>query len=214
MKNASGLGCIFAVVVVFGSVSYGAAIGFEAESGVLSGFTIANDAGALEGQCILGMTTDKDAPGTDTASYTVNFPQTGSWYLYARVFAPGAPGDSFYAPLSFETFTAPAGLVNGIGDELPGQYVWMAVTQDITSVIVPVALSARAQSDPLPYYNVTATGEATFSIAGREEDLRIDKFVFSTELDLTVEGLNAAPEPTTMALLSIGALAMLRRRKR
>jgi hypothetical protein len=212
MKKASRLVCLLAVISVFGSVSYGATIGFEAESGTIAGYSIANDAGASDGKCIVGVNRSTSAPGTDTASYTVNFAQTGSWYLYAHVFAPAPGWDSFFAPSDFATLATPASRVNGTGDVSPGTWLWIGVTQDITSVLVPEA--QFSQSEPLEYYNVTATGEATFAIAGREENLRIDKFVFSTELDLTPAELTAAPEPATMTLLSIGALAMLRRRRR
>lgn len=204
---------------VVGSSS-SAIVGIEAESFVSeggAGFDIVEDANALGGKYI---TTATDAGGespANTATYNVTFTApsvapTDGYYIYIRLSVPGpnqAQNDSFFLPSAVGTTqpfdTTDWEKVNSVNNTAPDttSFYWLNVTE-------------HTDNDNLAKYSVSTAGTYTFTFGGREDGLKVDAFVFSTELDESDSTLNAAvavPEPACLALIGTGlALIMTRRR--
>lgn len=70
----------------------------EAESGQLSGFTVADDPEASGGQYILppSMVDSTDMPGAASAQYSFSLGQSGVYSLWGRIRGPGALNNSFW----------------------------------------------------------------------------------------------------------------------
>jgi hypothetical protein len=188
--------------------SHAAIIAFEAESGTLgSEFDpMQADADALGG---LYITTETDnggtIPGTDpfTASYSFDL-DAGTYDVYVRgQIGPGnANDDSFYYAKAFgnadPTEVSDWQLMNGGFGLSIGSFGWSNV---LTSTLV------------------SSGGTVQWEIGAREDGFLIDSFAFvstgqsvtDTELDNAV---TAIPEPTTTALLGLGGLALILRRRR
>jgi hypothetical protein len=76
----------------------------EAESGLLTGFTIEEDPAASNGEYILpppGIES-KNAPGGATAEYAFTLGSAATYLLWARIHAPGASNNSFWIAVDGE----------------------------------------------------------------------------------------------------------------
>lgn len=205
--KARGLGKLAAAALLVGGINAGAAtIGFEAETFYAeggNGFDIVTDVDALGGEYIT-TASNSLSPG-HTATYSLTFSEAGDYDLYAKIQVPGndqqdGANDSFYAP---DDFGSSPGweLVNGlsVAGQSDAVYHWRNITSDFTSTT----------------YNPGGAGTLDFTISGREDGLLIDAFVLSTDSNLSDTDLDNAviPEPTALALLGLGAAALLRRRR-
>jgi hypothetical protein len=193
---------------------HAATIGFEAESfssETGDGFDILTDVNALGQQYI---TTASDSAGgspTNTVTFDVEFAEAGDYNLYLRLYIPGPDAnnpdpnagnanDSFFVP---DTLGTPGGfeLVNSLAPDTPDDtYFWLNLTTEPNS------------NYDAPLYNVASAGTTTFTLGSREDGLRIDAVVFSTEDNLSEAQLIAAvPEPGSLALLLVGGIMGVRR---
>lgn len=232
-----------------------ASIYLEAETGTIAdvqltnsttgpGWNLVNDLEASAGTAIESVFDSANAPdgaNDDIVTYDVTFPESGTYFLYARVGIPGVGGpddeeyfrnDSFFVPSSFSNFQYPTfaeavralNFGNETTDKTRGtnsildSYGWVGITQPVTNngggidnSNSNVILAGSNGPDP---YIVPAAGTYTFQIGGREDGLLIDALVFSTENDLTIGLLDAiVPEPSPLLLLCCGVFTCLRRSK-
>ncbi len=196
-------------------------VGFEAESGTyingpgpFDGWRLETDANALGGQSIYARYQNFNAPtlpanADAVVSYTVSFDTTGTYDLYARMSMTNNGSDTFYADTSFDgaqnSWDQSSNLGQSTGDPLNpagSGYVWVNMSDENIAT-----------------FTVAAPGTVQFNIAARERDLRFDSFAFGTTADratITDAQLSAAvvPEPSSTALLGLGGLALILRRRR
>jgi hypothetical protein len=195
------------ILIALGTCSsHAAIIGFEAESGTLgSQFDPAlTHAGALGGFYITTETNNGGSePGTDpfTASYTFDL-AAGTYDVYVRGLQTGANDDSFYYAKAFGDANPTDGadwqLMNGGFGVPSASFGWSNV---LTSTLVSTG------------------GTVQWEIGAREDGFLIDSFAFvstgqsvtDTELDNAV---TAVPEPSSTALLGLGGLALILRRRK
>ncbi|MEQ8836381.1 MAG: hypothetical protein RID07_06210 [Lacipirellulaceae bacterium] len=201
--------------------SHATTIYFEAESGTVADVQLTNtttgpgwneisDVDAFGGTAIESVFDTADAPNganDDTVTYDVTFPESGTYFLYARIGIPSIGGpddeeyfrnDSFFVPSSFATFQYPtfAEAVRALNfgsqtaDKTRGSnsvldtFGWVGITQPATNNGGGIDNSSNdvilaGSNGPDPYV-VPAAGTYTFQIGGREDGLLLDAFVFST----------------------------------
>jgi len=202
------------VCVVAGAAAFGwmtasadaAVLQFEAESASLTatpGWSIVANASALGGSVLQANGATPFTGNTDPngmATYTVNFPEAGTYDLYARVvMAADGTQDSLFFGANFGANPSiqennlgfaggtPNGTLNGL-PLVPGQSA--ALWQDIAAAgdIVWFNLSANireavpgavATNEEVPTYTVAAPGNQTFRIGTRENNMAIDALAFA-----------------------------------
>ena len=214
MKSNLPASFLFSIVtLLFASVAtlQSASVKVQAESGALGvGFVIGNDGDTqfISNTNNTAGTTTPATPGR-VAGYTVNFPEAGTYDLYARVrVAAGANDDSLFygnglgvkSPTTTTDwvlcnnlwnvgFSNPSDVVTGAGTVQSGVWKWINLSR------------FNGGASPI---NFTVTSEnltQTFQIGGREDGLDIDQLVFGTEgYTFTVSELDAggpgiAPPP-------------------
>lgn len=127
-----------------------------------------------------------------TATYNLNFPAAGTYTLYVRAQAEGADdatqyiNDSFYVGQTFGTNPTFGPALNRFNQTTPepAQYRWV-------NLYTGQGLEGGVILGTAPQYTVTASGPRTFVIGGRENGLRFDAFVFSTNNALTKATLDS-----------------------
>jgi hypothetical protein len=196
-------------------------IGFEAEDGSVpfstagsTGWRLESDASALGGQNIyteVEVFNDPSLPGDEdhVASYNITFAVADTYDLYARVMRPTSrmQANTFYFD---ETFGAP--------DSNNWQQVSLSDTEAPLDTYVWINLSAKTGDT----FTVAAPNTLQFNLGARERRLRMDAFAFGTtadratitDTDLSNAVLNVIPEPSSTALLGLGGLALILRRRR
>jgi hypothetical protein len=201
---------MLAVVAIAGSAN-AAIFGFEAESGTLSpDYSSIADPTALGGGSYIEHATDNFAngasqPNTDafTSSYELNLP-AGTYDVYVRMRFADNGEDSFFVAKSF-------------GDKDPTVTAdWLKV--EGTTAGLGSSQTTFAWSDALVVTTLTSTGGAvTWEIGAREAGLDIDAFALvSTGQSVTDTDLDNAvlvPEPASLALVGLGSLMFLGRRR-
>jgi hypothetical protein len=165
-------------------------------------------------------TTDPDQSRTGTVQYQIDFAQTGTYYLYFNNTAAGGGNDSIF-------------LTQGVFGDIPSsdgngnRWNGLSGGDDWDTFVVTGEYANNTVTDQLIPWEVTAAGVHTITMINREDGLVWKDFVFSSEgsydpetgvESLSSEDLNALaysviPEPTTMALLGLGGLVALRRRR-
>jgi uncharacterized repeat protein (TIGR03803 family) len=188
--------------------SHAAIVTFEAESGVLgSDWAVSNTASPA----YITILTDGSgySPGSAArvASYSVTFPSSGTYQLYARLrVGPGGYNDdSLFYPVSFgsksATSTADWVMVNGLagvgfsnsmdvvtgsGTLGSGMWKWINLSQFTSSGNFSVSAGSLTQ---------------TFQIGARENGLDMDKFAFGAlGTAFTVSNLDTGTDPVVINL--------------
>lgn len=100
-------------------------------------------------------------------NYTVNFQETGTYYVWVLMCSAGADDDSLFALLNDQSNSMP--LVN-LNRDTGGKYEWVKLTSGINVVI-------------------TETGEHKISIYGREDGVKLDKLMLTKDTEFTPTGL-------------------------
>jgi len=221
--------CVLSLAVCVGATQ-GAIVGLEAESGTItdgspSGATFntivdTGDPGPLGDKYIINSQNSTTGPNANDpmASYSVNIPSAGTYYLYVKVWVPStgsASHDSIYYPSEFgasPTFSKANNLQNGETDT----YVWANISSG--GFVGYDGNIEYAISAPGAY--TVGAGLQTFSILGRE-DPRIDAIAFSTDNwgendtdKIAVLDAAVVPEPASFGLLGLGGLLLIARRRR
>jgi endo-1,4-beta-xylanase len=172
----------------------------EAESGALG----ANlTTGTANGATYVTTTANRTTPPTvpHIASYTVTFPESGNWELYARILVGpnGANDDSFY-------------FGNGFGTPVPETGNWALQNEantGYTNAASTVLVGGNAGSNVFKWIKITgAQGpnpwvvpagslSQTFQWGSREDGLFLDKFAFGRRgVCYTVANLDAGQSAT------------------
>jgi glucuronoarabinoxylan endo-1,4-beta-xylanase len=205
--------CSLTIAVLCSAIDSGraASVTVEAESGSLGADFTNGTSGAVQFISISTTNVNSGNPGSAArvATYTVNFPAAGKYYLYARVrVGPDTFNDDsmFYAdsfgaksPTTDSDWVAVNGLgnkgfsnstdvVTGGGTLGSGMWKWINLSQ--------AAGQTRFSASP---------GNNTFQIGARENGLDIDKLVFGTagysftvsNLDNGTDGMPPPPPPAS-----------------
>lgn len=98
--------------------------------------------------------------------YTINFSDTGDYYIWLRGYAPNASGDSIFVGLDAQS----ASVVTGFP---PGQWGWSNQNSVGQPVKVPIA----------------TPGIYTLQIEQREDGLRLDRILLTTDSEYNPNGL-------------------------
>jgi hypothetical protein len=158
--------------------------------------------------------------GPATLTYLIDFDTTGDYYLYFHCAAPGGNSDSLFVVSEFDAVPTSSDNSNR-WNNLKSAGVdgsWVILNDTAGDGVV-----ATDAADGADYNNIAATGE-TFAVSqagqvslilkSREAGLNWNAFVLSTRDNLTADELNTIiPEPTTMGLLGLGVVGLLRRRR-
>jgi hypothetical protein len=139
---------------------------WEAEAGVVRGPMARGDDGDASGGKFVWMPGEAGGKGggSGSASWLLQIPDSGVYYLWGRVLAPTPEDDSFYVRL----FTDAA--------ELVGRTDWPTGTRAEWSW-VPAALGGGKESTPL----ALPAGEVTLQLLVREDGTRIDRLFLSQD---------------------------------
>jgi endo-1,4-beta-xylanase len=201
----------FGLLLGLACVSNAAVVGFQAESGILGAEfdPPISDPTALGGQYItIETSSGGEAPNHENrvATYTVTFPEAGTYDLYARLYIQSLPesggdNDSMFYSNGFGTKNVGTDAdwvkVNGLGPTDAGypldEWVWINLSEDN---------GTWAGGDEVTVsFTVTADNlTQTLQIGAREDGLRMDAFVFATStLVLTDDELDAAVPRATKA---------------
>ena len=188
-------------------------IGFEAESGALgSEYSTGADGTALGGTYIEHINDafpfGANQPNTDsfTVSYDLNL-AAGTYDVYVKMRFPSNGEDSFFIATNF-------------GDTDPTVTAdWLKI-ENIPAYGTYGGISEFTWSNPLAATLTTTGGPVTWEIGAREAGNDIDAFAFvltgesvtATDLDNAV--IASIPEPSTTALLGLGGLALILRRRK
>ncbi|GEM_PF-3992050 len=163
------------------------------------------------------------AADTDKLNYVLDFISSGDYYLFVHIqaeFSGAGENDSMFIPSSSDWGGAADEISNTMGASSSNAYEWVRLSNTATARGAGVEGTSTINVN---LYNVNATqaiggNNVGFSIAGRENDLQLDRIVFHKDASVsatTLDSLQAIPEPSTMALLGIAFVALLyARRKR
>ena len=207
MKTSMALAA-FAGLALTASSSHAAIIAFEAESGTLGAdFDPAQaDAGALGGFYITTETDKTTGTNPETEARTVSYSLTvaaGTYDVYVRGrIGPNASNDdSFYYAKAFgdadPTVDAEWQPLQGSSGIPQGSFGWsnaLGATVTSTGGTVQWEIGARENGFDMDAFALVSTGQS----------------VTDAELDAAV----AVPEPSTTALLGLGGLALILRRRK
>jgi uncharacterized repeat protein (TIGR03803 family) len=211
-RSAASFIFIASLVAWLGAARTSTAAGivvFEAESGTLgSNFTNGTD-GATQFISISTDTVNSGNPGNANrvATYTVNFPEAGTYNLFARVLVgPGGFNDDsmfygngfgaespttdaswiFINGLAAAGFTSPGDIVIGAGSV--GNLVWKWVNLS--------QMTNGGGEAPITFTVPAGNLTQTFQIGARENGLELDKFAFGTVgISFAVSNLDAGTLP-------------------
>ena len=186
-----------------------------------AGFVSLLDPTASGGRYATTLGDNTAATPSDLGSFQVSFAESGTYTLYLRALAEGdaaAQGgnDSFFIPATFGAAPTFPERINDIQNTTPDpvpQYSWINIFTK-QGLEFGGAVTGGGTSGQ---YTVGAPGVQTFVIGGRENGLRLDAFVFSTEANLTAAQLNTiagVPEPTSVLLGAMGLLGLASRRRK
>lgn len=207
------------VTLAAGSVHAATIVGFEAESGTLgSEYNTGVDATALGGSYIEHANNSyDDGPNANqpntvgfTVSYNLNL-DAGTYDVYVKLRFANNGDDSFF-------------IANSFGDKDPTVTAdWLKIEYQDGGF--PANQLTFAWSDALPITLTAPGGPVTWEIGARENGLDTDAFAFVlrddpllvtsvTDTDLDNAVLGVIPEPSSAALLGLGSLALILRRRR
>lgn len=189
------------------------------------GFAIFADSSAFPngaGQYIGTLSDGTPTTPNSTATFNLNFPSAGDYTLYVRALAEGVDdteqngNDSFFIPQGFGANPTFGNRVNAFNATTPNPtplYHWVNL---VTKAGLEYGGAIDTTSSGL--FTVPSAGPQTFVIGGRENGLRLDAFVFSTNGNLSAASLDSlanVPEPSIgmLALSGIGGLLGLARRR-
>lgn len=158
-----------------------------------------------------------------TATFKLSFPSAGDYTLYVRALAEGADdaeqngNDSFFIPQGFGPNPTFGNRVNAFNATTPNPtplYHWVNL---VTKAGLEYGGAIDTTSSGL--FSVPSAGPQTFVIGGRENGLRLDAFVFSTNGNLSAASLDQlanVPEPSIGMLVvsGMGGLLGFARRRR
>jgi len=194
----------FVLLLGLTGVLNAAVIGFQAESGTLGAHFDPPiiDPNALGGQYITIETpSGGGSPGHEdrVATYTVTFPEAGTYDLYARLYIDtaiqgAADNDSMFYGNGFGTKPANSNAdwiqINGCDNLTSDVWFWINLSEDTCQ------WGEAGVSFTVPAGGLTQT----LQVGGREDGLRMDAFVFATStLVLTDWELDAAVPQETKA---------------
>lgn len=235
------IGTALVALGIMATASHGATIAWEAEDMTLTAgtsgasFQVGNETGdankgdraASGGQYI---STASRGDNNSTARINLSVTEAGTYTLYIKAYAASSDQDSFYVPFQAEIGTTAAtnglnNFANQVNSASPAfDYRWangstagMLTASESSSGSINLNFDGVGSPSQAQY--ALSVGSFDFYIKSREANLRIDGFVLSTDSDLTYSELEAAlasaiPEPSSLALLGLGGLALtLRRRK-
>jgi uncharacterized repeat protein (TIGR03803 family) len=191
--------------------THAAIVTFEAESGALgSDWAVSNSSSPAYITTLSNGAGNNPASSNRVATYSVVFPEAGTYQLYARVRVGPDPfnDDSMFYANSFGTrsptnnsgwslvnglgsagFTNSADVVTGAGNLGGGVWKW-------------INLSLFAGAGNVSFTVNTGGLTQTFQIGARENGLDMDKFAFGTQgLSYAVSNLDAGTDPTNPAPL-------------
>jgi hypothetical protein len=210
-RNISPLTVVAAIISV-SNAAYAASVKIEAESGMLgANFADTNISGA---HCIT-ITTDSTAqnPGSAdrVATYSVTFPEAGTYELYARVYVGpgGADDDSFFYGNGFGS-KSPTSDTDWITSNNHNSSGYTGASDVVTNngsaggqVWKWVNLSEYSNGGETPMTFVVPAGNLaqTFQIGARENGFAIDALLFGTSgylftvADLDAGGPGNPPPP-------------------
>jgi hypothetical protein len=159
--------------------------------------------------------------GPATLTYLIDFDTTGDYYWYFNFAAAGSSHDSLFVVSDFgaePTSSGNSNRLNGLAGDFTGN-AWMILNDEAGSGVIPtddVGANPDYNSDPADgeTFAVSEAGQLSLIMKSREAGLVWNAFVLSTSADLTADELNTIiPEPTTMGLLGLGVVGLLRRRR-
>jgi hypothetical protein len=137
------------------------------------------------------------------ADYCVNFPVAGRYYIWARgSAAPGDADNSFHASIDgAQPVPAAIAIGNtvdgwGVACGNPKAFGWVNVAQPTTAA---------------SYVDVTAPGQHTFRVWMREDGLKLDQFVLTTDAAFTLSACDPAMTSTGRESDGGQFLAIIRR---
>ncbi|MDW7682228.1 MAG: hypothetical protein SCK70_16815, partial [bacterium] len=141
----------------------------EAESGSLTPpMTIGFDDNASGGRYIHA---PSGLPKQGKAEYTVNLPVSGTYNIWGRIYAPSGLEDSFFFVVDVSPDTLTWHLMSPYN-----RWRW-----------------ARFDNQGVPFSQTLAAGQHKFSIIKREDNARIDKFIFSSDPNFSPSGFEEVP---------------------
>jgi len=208
------------------ALSSAAIVAWEAEDGVLGSEWITGvvDAGAIGGTYVTSSNATGDSPSSanQVATYTISLDAATTYDLYLR----------FRVDVSNPAGLDSVFLGEGFGTKTLGSAVdWTRVNNlqaDANTYVNPesveitngtwnwVKFSGQVNQEESVGTFTTTTGSETFQVGHREE-LHIDSYAFVTSGETpTSAELTAAivPEPSSVALLGLGGLALILRRRK
>ena len=198
-----------ATVLLGGTTSRADDLFFEAESfdgSLSSGFDTFTHTAALPGGTGSYIAVNSNAtstPPANTAVYNLNFGTTGNYHLYARLWAEGDSdaNDSLFLPNVVGTPTAWT-TINNLRNSTPGGPVVHDVAGDFhwVNLITGAGYNYGGVNDKKNTPYAVTAGANTFTVGGREDGLRIDAFVMSTNADLSLRQLNTLSGVTNPTL--------------
>lgn len=171
-----------------------------------------------------------DGTPSDYLTYTFDFISPGDYYLYLYIdvgFDGGGANDSVYLPSTIDG-TADQ-LSNSLGSGAGGGYQWTILYNSATAASNTPGSGVHEDDlgggNGVSLYNIDATqgtsgNTVAFTIAGRENDIQIDRIVFAksgtlTSAELSSLTVSAVPEPSAYALIAgtlmLGATLFRRR---